>query len=216
MNQDELCLNIGSWLDVAQGWTNVDSSAYIRISQIPIIGSLILSAVHAPSIPQSIIYGDLVKGLKIEPNSCKLIFASHILEHLSLADFHVALNNLYVYLQPQGILRIIVPDLKQYINQYTQQLSEESKANQAAHSFIFGSGLGYKKTRQSLSHRFQEILSNSRHQWMWDEPSLSTALSKHGFKDIRRCKYGEWQDTRFAAVEKEKRHWNSLCLEATK
>lgn len=64
--------------------------------------------------------------------------------------------------------------------------------------------------------RLVEVFSNSRHQWMWDEPSLLDALAQQGFKNIRQRDYGEWSDQRFEAVEKQDRHWNAICMEATK
>ena len=126
------------------------------------------------------------------------------------------MKNIYFYLQPGGILRIIVPDLEAYIKVYIEKRQEESTLAKAAPDFMVGSGLGYAKTRSTFTDRFSEIFANSRHQWMWDEPSLSEALIKHGFKNIRRCQYGEWEDSRFKAIENKKRHWKSLCLEATK
>ncbi len=55
-----------------------------------------------------------------------------------------------------------------------------------------------------------------KHQWMWDQPSLAAALADRGFKNIRNCKYAEWADERFVAVNSEARHEQSICLEATK
>jgi hypothetical protein len=216
MNQQNICLNVGCWTDIAEEWLNVDASFYVRLSKIPVVGLAILSALKAPQFPPSVCHGDLVKGLNLPPESCQLIFASHVLEHLSLEDFERALSNLYIYLKSDGILRIIVPDLAWYAKKYIQSLSEPEKSSQAATEFMDISFLGYRASRRTLYHRLQEILSNSRHQWMWDEPSLRTALEKQGFKDIKRCKYQDWSDPRFQLVEKKNRHYQSICVEATK
>ena len=216
MNKDDICLNIGCWLDVAEGWENIDSSPYVKISKIPGIGNLVLSAIGAPKFPAQIKYGDLLKGLDLRQGSCKLIFASHVLEHLSLPDFKVALNNFYSYLQPGGILRIIVPDLEQYINNYIEQRSDPVLSKNASNWFMEKTYLGYTGSRSTLYQRLREIFANSRHQWMWDEPSLSHALVEHNFKNIRRCNFGDWSDPRFESVENKKRHWNAICIEATK
>lgn len=216
MNNQNICLNVGCWTDIAEGWLNIDASFYVKLSKIPVVGSTILSALKAPQFPSSVCYGDMVKGLNLQPESCQLIFASHVLEHLSLEDFDRALNNLYVYLKSGGTLRIIVPNLEAYAKNYLKTLSVPEKSSQAADKFMNISFLGYKSSRRTIYHRLQEVLSNSRHQWMWDEPSLKTALEKHGFKDIKRCKYQDWSDQRFELVEKKKRHYLSICLEANK
>jgi hypothetical protein len=51
---------------------------------------------------------------------------------------------------------------------------------------------------------------------MWDEPSLTNAFSQHGFKNIRRCSYGDWSDPRFGAIEKESSYLNAIGIEGTK
>ncbi len=216
MDRDGICLNIGCWLDVAPGWKNLDASVYVRLSKIPFLGNHILSAIRAPQFPSAIEYGDLVKGLNLAENSCKLIFASHILEHLSLPDFEIAINNIYFYLQLGGTLRLIVPDLEAYVHKYLTERGDASLSPRAAHNFMRTSFLGETASRRTLWQRFLEVFSNSRHQWMWDEPSLTAALQKQGFKNVKRCKYGDWADEQFAAVENKKRHWDAICLEATK
>jgi len=216
MNKNGICLNIGCWIDVAEGWENIDASPYVKISKIPLIGSRVLSAIGAPTFPKSIKHGDLLKGLNLQPESCELIFASHVLEHLSLADFDVALKNIYLYLQPGGILRIIVPDLEKYVKTYLTQRSDNSLSSKAAHKFMHNSFLGNTGSRITIKERLKELFSNSRHQWMWDEPSLTEALTKHGFKNIRRCEYGDWSNPKFGTVERKDRHGDAICIEAIK
>lgn len=216
MNKRGICLNIGCWVDAPEEWKNIDASPYIRISKIPMVGGLVLSAIGGPKLPTSVKYGDLVKGLDITHGDCDLIFASHILEHLTLSDFHIAMNNIYSYLKPGGIFRAIVPDLEKYIAIYTSQRPNGALSLKAAHMFMQESGIGHLGSRSNLFKRLYEVFSNSRHQWMWDEPSLSDAFAQHGFKNIRRCDYGDWSDPRFASVENKNRHWNAICLEGTK
>jgi SAM-dependent methyltransferase len=216
MSDNDICLNIGCWTSVGDGWLNVDASIYVKLSKIPLVGSLILAGMKAPQFPASIQCGDLVKGLQIPVNSCQLIFASHVLEHLTLSDFNIALKNLYLYLKPGGIIRIIVPDLESYVKDYLEQRADPQKAAQAAYQLMNNSYLGNQASRRSFYHRFREIFANSRHQWMWDEPSLTEALKQQGLKDIRRCYYGDWSDPRFQLVEEKNRHWKAICLEATK
>lgn len=112
------CLHIGCGLNTPERWENIDASPTLIISKVPILGYLILSHINGPDWSKSVKYGNIVTGLKDKNNSCDLIFASHVLEHLSLADFHIAIENIYKYLKLEEIFRFIVPDLKQYVDTY--------------------------------------------------------------------------------------------------
>ena len=163
-------------------------------------------------------YGDIVKGIRIPKSSCQLVFASHVLEHLSEQDFYRALHNMYSSLRPGGYVRIIVPDLETYAKEYIQRLaSSDINVSAKANSyFMTKANVGVQRVRNPLLERVREAFANSRHQWMWDRPSLEKALLQIGFHDVRFRNYGEWADERFREVEDKERHLESICAEAQK
>lgn len=214
--EDRKYLHIGCGINVNERWENIDASPSLKISKLPIFGRYISSLFHVPNWPKTVVYGDIVKGLKNRNNSYDLIFAAHILEHLSLSDFHVALGNIHLYLKPNGIFRFIVPDLKQYVDIYIKHFSDSTLSAKAAHDFLECSLLGYTGSRKSLYYRFREALGNSRHQWMWDQPSLFDTIAQYGFRHIRQCHYGDWSDPQFGFVEKEENYLYAIGIEAIK
>jgi hypothetical protein len=216
MNQTGICLHIGCGLLASEGWENIDASPSLKISKIPVVGRFLLARNNGPKWPDSVKPGDVVKGLKINDSTCEIIFAAHVLEHLSLSDFHVAMSNIHSYLKPGGIFRTIVPDLKQYAETYINHHSDTALSAKAAQEFMELSLVGHRGSRNSLPQRLREAFANSRHQWMWDEPSLKDAFAQHGFKNIRRCYYGDWSDARFGTVEKENNYMNAIGIEGTK
>lgn len=208
-------LNVGCGLDAPPEWLNIDASPTLRLCAIPFVGPLIRTVLKAPRWPSNAVYGDVVKGLPLAPGSCALVFASHVLEHLSLADFHAAVKNLHAYLRPGGTLRIIVPDLEAEARGYLLSLQDKSFPLPAV-ELMKKLNLGCEGKRGGFFRRMKAVFSNSRHQWMWDERTLSEALRSHGFGPIRRRNYGDWSDKIFSLVENKERHQGSICLEAVK
>jgi predicted SAM-dependent methyltransferase len=223
MNNESMKLYVqyGAGNQAVHGWINFDASPTLRIQKIPLIGRLIRSKLNC-IFDDDVLYGDIIKGLPINENCVDGLFCSHVLEHLSYADFSTAINNSYKYLKPGGVFRIIVPDLEYYINRYQISLTsdnEDKRAN-AAIEFCAGTCLGIEQTRRTLSRRLIDVFSNSGHRWMWDYLSLNQALSRHGFINIKKFQPGDCSDEMFLRPERPHQFGDGdiygLALECTK
>ena len=212
---NSICLNIGCGLSVGPSWINIDASPSMRLKSIPILGHLLAATGRIPNWSSHVVYGDVVRGLKVKPKSCELIFASHVLEHLSLKDFEIAIHNIHTYMKKDAIFRLIMPDLNQLVHEYLRDYNsdDEITAEKAALQFNEHSGLGLQISRGTVWQRFKEILGNSRHQWLWDKKSIQQKLINTGFGEINFCHYSEWTDKRFAEIENPERHQMSFCVE---
>ena len=83
-------------------WTNFsDASPTLRWERIPLLGKLYTK--NPRRFPPNVLYGNIVKGLPISDCSCRGVYASHVLEHLTLNEFRVALDNTYKILGNGGI-----------------------------------------------------------------------------------------------------------------
>ena len=82
----------GCGLSAPKEWTNFDVSPTLRIQKTPIIGTVLKRHLNT-FFPPNVIYGDIIKGLPIDENSCDGLYCSHTLEHLSLQDLRQALRN---------------------------------------------------------------------------------------------------------------------------
>src|SRR5438128_2093436 len=80
----------GCGFQKAEGWLNFDASPTLRFEKIPTFGRLYTR--NSRRFPPEVRYGDVVKGLPVESNTCLGVYASHVLEHLSLADMRLALK----------------------------------------------------------------------------------------------------------------------------
>src|ERR1700730_17321055 len=190
-------IQYGCGLSCPDGWINFDASPTLRLQQLPVLGRFFRGGTTV--FPANARYGDIVKGLPVPDNSADGIFASHVLEHLSLADFWLALCNTFRLLKPGGIFRLIVPDLEARARIYLQKL--ESGDVDANTWLMRTAGIGIERRDRSLEGIARLVLGNSAHLWMWDEKSIAAALRKAGFVGVRRCHFNDSSDAAFQLVE---------------
>ena len=107
----KIYVQYGCGLSAPKEWANFDISPTLRIQNIPILGPIFKDKLNT-IFPKNALYGDIIKGLPVNDNSCDGLYCSHTLEHISLNDFRKALINSYKILKPGGIFRCVVPDLE--------------------------------------------------------------------------------------------------------
>jgi predicted SAM-dependent methyltransferase len=100
MQQKMLNVGCGSFFDTR--WTNID--------------------IYSSS--PSVIQHDITKGLPFPAASFDVVYHSHILEHLDKASGVFLLRECYRVLKPNGILRVVVPDLQFSCQLYLQSLDQ--------------------------------------------------------------------------------------------
>ena len=197
-NQRSRHVHYGSHTVGPATWLNFDSSPTLRLQRLPLIGSAIQRRLpdHHPIFPETVGYGDIVRGLPIAEKQCRAIYCSHVLEHLSREDCRTALQNTFRYLEPGGLFRFVMPDLRGLAEAY---LSDPNPA--AAHQFMERTWLGRITRPTSLSQRLVASVGNSAHLWMWDYASMKAELEDIGFVNIRRATYADSAESAFDDVE---------------
>jgi SAM-dependent methyltransferase len=204
---NNLYVQYGCGLFAPTGWRNFDASPTLRLQKLPVVGRFMSHGGHE-RFPSNVEYGDIVVGLPIPAKSCRAIYCSHVLEHLALDDFRVALKNTYSYLEEGGIFRFVLPDLEQLAKEYLA-----SGEPTAALEFMEHSYLGRKIRPRKLKGFVFEWLGNSTHLWMWDFESISVELEKAGFQRIRRAEFGDSSVSHFKEAEDIGRWQNCLGVE---
>ncbi|MFN8207197.1 MAG: methyltransferase domain-containing protein [Bacteroidales bacterium] len=210
---NNLYVHYGCGLSAPDKWLNFDASPSLRIQKLPLIGKVAKRKMKV-IFPENVLYGDIVKGLPVEDNSCIGIYCSHILEHLSLEDFRIALKNTYRILKPDGIFRCLVPDLEVYARKYIQNTAQGNKL--ASIDFIQETLLGLERRPRGIKNFFISFFGNAHHLWMWDSNSLTEELKSAGFKNIRLCQFNDCSDSMFREVEDPGRFIHSVAVECTK
>ncbi|HLB43531.1 MAG TPA: methyltransferase [Gammaproteobacteria bacterium] len=200
----------GCGLDAPSGWLNFDASPTLFLQKIPIVG-FIFHKLSVTKFPLHIKYGNIIRGLPIEKESCQAIYCSHILEHLSQEDFRIAIQNTFSYLVKGGIFRFVVPDLE-----CLAQIYLASSDPNACSLFMQNCCLGKKNRNKNFFMFLREWLGHSQHLWMWDFKGLTEELKSVGFQQISRAEYGDSQHIKFREVEELNRWEKSVGIECIK
>jgi predicted SAM-dependent methyltransferase len=78
------------------------------------------------STGKDVIAHDLKQGIPFADNSFDVVYHSHVLEHFPKLDAVTFIRECYRVLRPQGILRVVVPDLEQIARMYLHCLENAS------------------------------------------------------------------------------------------
>ncbi len=203
----------GCGLSAPKEWRNFDISPTLRIQKTPVVGTILKNKLNT-NFPVNVLYGDIIKGLPIEDNSCDGLYCSHTLEHLSLRDFRQALKNSFKVLKKEGIFRCVVPDLEHAARSYINDL--DNGDNLASLKFINNTLLGIKERPRGIKGLLNTFFGNSHHLWMWDNKSISEELKNVGFTEIRICNFNDCEDEMFKFVEDIGRFQNAVAIECRK
>lgn len=174
-------LHVGCGDVILPGWINVDLE----------------------NLPGIDLQDDIRELGKIKDETCDIIYASHVLEHVGRNEFEDVIKTWNKKLKVGGILRIAVPDFEKVIEWY------KKKGNILD---VTGLVSGGQKTKYDY------------HQMIFDKKFLSQVLKKCGFNNIHEwdwrktehSKYDDYSQSYLPHMEKESGMLMSLNLEATK
>jgi len=151
-------LNLGSFITMFYyGWINID---IIDLSDFAKRNGYIFKQL------------DIRKGLPYDDNSVDLIFASHLIEHLTVEEGLKLLKECYRVLKPGGMIRLATPDARKlffdYLSDRIREYRHISKGVEEAETDL-----------DALLH-----LLFSGHKTVYDIKKLKRLLEKAGFKEI--------------------------------
>ncbi len=109
------CLNLGCGSRYIKEWTNIDFA----------------------SVDGYVQSYNLTKPLPFKANTFDVVYSSHLLEHFSKEDAVVFISECQRVLKPNGILRVVVPDLEYiarcYLDSLQQVLQNDSEQNKISY-----------------------------------------------------------------------------------
>ncbi|MFH1565329.1 MAG: methyltransferase domain-containing protein [bacterium] len=137
--------------------------------------------------------------------------ASHVLEHFFMNEMPKVIAEWVRALKPNGLLRIIVPDLAVVLYELVNKRDSKGRpsisieATTRALAQIYGIGYDTAETNNYLRHRF-----------IFDEDALVNLLRKN--LDLHQiCKYQKEDDpAKFYGINDDSQNHFSLCVSARK
>jgi len=155
---DLVKLNVGSYINMFYyGWTNTD---------------ILDLSMFAKSNKYIFNQHDATKPFPVKDNYVNLIFTSHVLEHLSLAEGLNFLKECHRMMCEGGHIRIAVPD--------TRMLMKKCVDHEL--DFLKHISPGAEKAPCNIDKFYEVALAN--HKRMYDVCNLTYILESVGFKDV--------------------------------
>jgi len=198
-------INLGSGPASANGWTNYDWGL------LPILGKYRLTSIliRLGLLPKDydwkwpkIELVDIKGKLADKDNSVDYIYCSHVLEHFEKDEARNILKECRRVLKDKGIIRIVLPDLKKIINNY----SGADTFNREYFGFDKDLYIGFLG-------KFKRIFIRG-HQWMYDVNSAKKLLIEVGFMEVTVCSFRKGQVPNLEKLDLEQHRKISLYLEA--
>lgn len=161
---------------------------------------------------------DVTKKIPLPDNTVEFIYASHIVEHLSIEDFYFFINDCYRLLKTDGILRIVCPDLKKWVLAYINRDEDFFK------NYYEILKSNYKKPWSKVDYHFVNLPAdffmssfyNWNHKWGFDMESILLHLKLCGFTQVLNTEYRKSLFFDIEKIEPEFHKIESLYIEVKK
>ncbi len=173
-------LNLGSGPNSARGWINYDWGLLPFLGKLKLTTTLVKLGLLDKSYDwkwPKITLVNIKNDLPDEDESVDYIYCSNVLEHFEKYESTAVLKECQRVLKKDGIVRVIVPDLKKMIENYTS-------ADNFNREYF-----GYNKDQYNgIIGRFKRFFIRG-HQWMYDSNSFYELLKEIGFSNIKEYKF---------------------------
>jgi len=181
-------VNAGSGPADPRPWINIDGSWQARLAGhkwLARAGSRLLG-IEIGQWPRGVKYRDVRRGLGYPDASLAVVYASHMLEHLYRDEALQFLKDAHRALVPEGVCRIVVPDVEQIVHWYLAHQREPVESRRESSSdMLMGlmllrtKSVGRGSTTLRLARRLSDL---HEHKWMYDREGLLALFREAGFR----------------------------------
>jgi len=209
--KDPIRLNLGCGLQAPPGWINVDGSWNARLAKYPLLRRMLSKFRLLPTDKVEILWSpsilirDIRKPLPFSDGSVTAVYVSHVLEHLYREEGQRLIAESFRLLVPEGVLRIVVPDLRAIVEEYLGNgvsRGQKSGSEPLRPADQMNQRLLMRWPTPPSSHLLYRIYNSWQdfhsHKWMYDADSLIFLLRGSGFVRIEQK---ECHNSRIAGIQ---------------
>jgi ubiquinone/menaquinone biosynthesis C-methylase UbiE len=173
----------------------------------------------------NILYHDLRRPLPFSDQSAQTIYASHLLEHLYYNEAQRLLKECLRVLKPEGVLRLVVPDLQSILEEYfgaTPFAGETDAATFSLRADRVNERLGLRHVEAphgGIAMRIYKALTDfDVHKWMYDAESLIHYVKMTGFTGVSQMNFQQSRISGIREIEYSGRvqHGAGICVEGVR
>lgn len=212
---DALCINVGCGSSPTPGWLNFDNSPTVALARARGLSGLLVRAGLLGELQRRFVemaqagdirWANAARRIPLPDASCRIVYSSHMIEHLDRAAARGLLAEARRVLQPGGVVRIVAPDLK--------RLAEAYVAGGGADAFVESTLLAHDQPVGLRGRLKIAALGKRDHAWMYDAASLSALVRAAGFDDVRALPPGVTSIPEPGALDLAERASESIYVEA--
>jgi predicted SAM-dependent methyltransferase len=173
-------LHLGTGSNVYEGWLNTDITDYLRTNEV--------------------VYLDARRRFPLPDGSFDLVFAEHMIEHLTYAEGLHCLRECHRVLRSDGRIRLATPSIEHLIRLYGSELTdlERRYLRWSIDTWVGGDAYLPGFVVNNMFHNFE-------HRFVYDRGTLRHALESCGFVDVEEFPVGESCDPRLRGLERHAR-----------
>jgi len=153
-------------------------------------------------------WANACKRIPVSDESLEVVYSSHLLEHLDSHETERFLREIHRSLEPGGIIRLAVPDLKRRIESYMRTGD--------ADAFMRSLNIRAHNARDLRDKIRLLFLGDRAHRWMYDAASLKELLARFHFTEAREMRPGETTIPDSGSLDLREREQESIYVEARK
>ena len=202
-------LNLGCGPQVPDSWLNVDYALGAKFMKVPFFRALNKKVrLFDLDWDEKIYLHDLTKKFPWADSSIDIVYSSHTLEHFSKEHGRRFIHECHRVLRNNGILRIVVPDLRQFVDEYIEGLIH-------ADDFVEKLGVLYDETSDNGFKRRLSPILQFPHKCMYDSERLIEVFGEIGFEASSRSAFNS-DIEEIRQVELEDRTKKAVIVEGRK
>ena len=191
----KILLNVGCGQTRPKGWVNCDSSLNANLQRLWLTRILMTSVFGKKKYEnQNLIYMNLNEKWPYKNNEIDVVYASHVLEHLTRKSANLFFLEANRVLKNNGVLRIVVPDMKKLAINYIE--ANNFGNSNAIIDLLKIVNMNYDNAYGGQFNIIEKIIHCCQgyphtHKYMYDSLSLIEIFKKFGFMEPIQSSYGK-------------------------